>query len=182
MSAVETLSSAAPARSIPSGEEMIARARALAPKLRERAVKAERDQLQAIVNGPEWERLDADAADKGAYFALANARATLVDAVRHRERGNDAIRAAGKMIADTRAEREKIRDERNEIGRARAEIDLKERGLRDRIDLATHYRDEMKAGLERVQVALAFSFAVLALAVLALIYATTNADWTLPSL
>jgi 3-hydroxy-9,10-secoandrosta-1,3,5(10)-triene-9,17-dione monooxygenase len=43
MSAVETLSSAAPAKSIPTGEELVARARALAPKLRERAVKAERD-------------------------------------------------------------------------------------------------------------------------------------------
>src|SRR5438876_9092681 len=42
MSAVETLS-AAPVRTIPSGEELVARARALAPKLRERAVKAERD-------------------------------------------------------------------------------------------------------------------------------------------
>src|SRR6201987_3145509 len=43
MSAVETLSSAAPVRTIPSGEELVQRARALAPKLRERAVKAERD-------------------------------------------------------------------------------------------------------------------------------------------
>jgi 3-hydroxy-9,10-secoandrosta-1,3,5(10)-triene-9,17-dione monooxygenase len=43
MSAVETLSSAAPMRTIPSGEELVARARALAPKLRERAVKAERE-------------------------------------------------------------------------------------------------------------------------------------------
>src|SRR4029450_12778756 len=42
MSAVETLS-AAPAKSMPSGAELVARARALAPKLRERAVKAERD-------------------------------------------------------------------------------------------------------------------------------------------
>jgi 3-hydroxy-9,10-secoandrosta-1,3,5(10)-triene-9,17-dione monooxygenase len=43
MSVVETLSSTAPARSIPSAQELVARARALAPKLRERAVKAERD-------------------------------------------------------------------------------------------------------------------------------------------
>src|SRR3954471_2570106 len=43
MSAVETLSSAAPVRTIPSGEELVQRARALAPKLRERAVRAERD-------------------------------------------------------------------------------------------------------------------------------------------
>ena len=44
MSAVEMLSSsAAPARGIPSGDELIQRARALAPKLRERALRAERD-------------------------------------------------------------------------------------------------------------------------------------------
>ena len=44
MSAVEFLSSsAAPAGAIPSGEELIQRARALAPKLRERALRAERD-------------------------------------------------------------------------------------------------------------------------------------------
>ena len=43
MTAVETLSTAAPVQSIPSGEELVQRARALAPKLRERAVKAERD-------------------------------------------------------------------------------------------------------------------------------------------
>src|SRR6266481_8311188 len=43
MSAVETLSPAAPVKSIPSGEELVRRARALAPKLKERAVKAERD-------------------------------------------------------------------------------------------------------------------------------------------
>src|SRR5438445_12578787 len=42
MSAVETLS-AAPVRTIPSGEELVARTRALAPKLKERALKAERD-------------------------------------------------------------------------------------------------------------------------------------------
>jgi 3-hydroxy-9,10-secoandrosta-1,3,5(10)-triene-9,17-dione monooxygenase len=42
MTAVETLSSVAPAK-IPSGEELVKRARALAPKLHERAVKAERD-------------------------------------------------------------------------------------------------------------------------------------------
>jgi 3-hydroxy-9,10-secoandrosta-1,3,5(10)-triene-9,17-dione monooxygenase len=43
MSAVETLSSAPPVKSIPSGAELIERARALAPRLKERAVKAERD-------------------------------------------------------------------------------------------------------------------------------------------
>src|SRR5215470_19472843 len=43
MSAVEMLSSAAPVKSIPSADELIARARALAPRLKERAVKAERD-------------------------------------------------------------------------------------------------------------------------------------------
>src|SRR3982074_1790368 len=43
MSAVEALPSAAPVKSIPSGEELVQRARALAPKLKERAVKAERD-------------------------------------------------------------------------------------------------------------------------------------------
>ena len=43
MSAVEMLSAAAPAREIPSGEELVRRARALAPKLRERAVRAERE-------------------------------------------------------------------------------------------------------------------------------------------
>ena len=42
MSAVEMLSSAAPATSIPTGEELVQRARALAPKLRERALTAER--------------------------------------------------------------------------------------------------------------------------------------------
>lgn len=43
MSAVEMLSAAAPAREIPSGEELVRRAHALAPKLRERAVRAERE-------------------------------------------------------------------------------------------------------------------------------------------
>ena len=43
MSAVEMLSSAAPAKSIPTGEELVQRARALAPKLRERALRAERE-------------------------------------------------------------------------------------------------------------------------------------------
>src|SRR5215813_12670849 len=43
MSAVETLSSAAPVQSFPSGAELIERARALAPRLKERAVRAERD-------------------------------------------------------------------------------------------------------------------------------------------
>ena len=43
MSAVETLSSAAPVKSVPSGAELIERARALAPRLKERAVRAERD-------------------------------------------------------------------------------------------------------------------------------------------
>src|SRR5438132_12439667 len=43
MSAVETLSSATPERTIRPGEELVARARALAPKLRERAVVCERD-------------------------------------------------------------------------------------------------------------------------------------------
>ena len=40
---VAELRPAAPAETIPSADELIARARALAPKLRERAVKAERD-------------------------------------------------------------------------------------------------------------------------------------------
>jgi 3-hydroxy-9,10-secoandrosta-1,3,5(10)-triene-9,17-dione monooxygenase len=43
MSAVETLTSVAPLEKIPSADELVARARALAPKLRERAVQAERD-------------------------------------------------------------------------------------------------------------------------------------------
>jgi 3-hydroxy-9,10-secoandrosta-1,3,5(10)-triene-9,17-dione monooxygenase len=43
MSAVEMLGSAAPAKGIPSGEELVQRARALAPKLRKRAVEAERE-------------------------------------------------------------------------------------------------------------------------------------------
>src|SRR6266576_326222 len=43
MSAVETLSSAATTKGIPSGAELVQRARALAPRLKERAVKAERD-------------------------------------------------------------------------------------------------------------------------------------------
>ena len=42
MTAVDITSSVAPVK-IPSGEELVQRARALAPKLRERAVKAERD-------------------------------------------------------------------------------------------------------------------------------------------
>ena len=41
MSVAENLSSTAP--NIPTGEELVARARALAPKLRERAVASERD-------------------------------------------------------------------------------------------------------------------------------------------
>jgi 3-hydroxy-9,10-secoandrosta-1,3,5(10)-triene-9,17-dione monooxygenase len=43
MSAVEILASASPAKGIPSGEELVQRARALAPKLKERAVEAERE-------------------------------------------------------------------------------------------------------------------------------------------
>src|SRR5215469_13485503 len=43
MSAVETLSSAAPVKSIPSGAELVERVAALAPRLKERAVRAERD-------------------------------------------------------------------------------------------------------------------------------------------
>src|SRR5262249_47245179 len=43
MSAVEMLTTAAPVKSIPSADELAQRARTLAPKLRERAVKAERD-------------------------------------------------------------------------------------------------------------------------------------------
>lgn len=43
MSAVERLESAPSTGPIPSGEELVARARALAPKLRERAERAERD-------------------------------------------------------------------------------------------------------------------------------------------
>src|SRR5262245_41887190 len=43
MSAVETLSKTAPKTAIPTADELVARARALAPRLRERAVAAERD-------------------------------------------------------------------------------------------------------------------------------------------
>ncbi len=43
MSVVERLPAAAPEQSVPSAAELVARARTLAPKLRERAVKAERD-------------------------------------------------------------------------------------------------------------------------------------------
>src|SRR5882757_10170011 len=43
MSAVETLAAVAPVKGIPSAAEVIACARALAPKLKERALKAERD-------------------------------------------------------------------------------------------------------------------------------------------
>jgi len=43
MSAVETLATAAAHKTIPTAEELVARARALAPRLRERAVAAERD-------------------------------------------------------------------------------------------------------------------------------------------
>ncbi|MFL5058889.1 MAG: hypothetical protein ACJ8DQ_02310, partial [Xanthobacteraceae bacterium] len=43
MSAVETLATAAAHETIPTAEELVARARALAPRLRERAVAAERD-------------------------------------------------------------------------------------------------------------------------------------------
>src|SRR5215467_14868472 len=43
MSAVESLAKAPPQASVPTPEDLVARARALAPKLRERAVKAERD-------------------------------------------------------------------------------------------------------------------------------------------
>jgi 3-hydroxy-9,10-secoandrosta-1,3,5(10)-triene-9,17-dione monooxygenase len=43
MSAVETLAAPARARAVPSAEELVQRAKALAPKLRERAVRAERD-------------------------------------------------------------------------------------------------------------------------------------------
>src|SRR3979409_440770 len=43
MSAGERLSSAAPVTSIPTGEELVQRARGLAPRLKERAVKAERE-------------------------------------------------------------------------------------------------------------------------------------------
>lgn len=43
MSAVEMRAPEAPADEIPSAEELVARAKALAPKLRERAVRAERD-------------------------------------------------------------------------------------------------------------------------------------------
>lgn len=43
MSVAETRAPVPPKAKIPSGEELVARARALAPKLRERAVRAERD-------------------------------------------------------------------------------------------------------------------------------------------
>jgi 3-hydroxy-9,10-secoandrosta-1,3,5(10)-triene-9,17-dione monooxygenase len=43
MSAVETLATAAPQEAIPTGEELVGRARALAPRLLERAVRAERE-------------------------------------------------------------------------------------------------------------------------------------------
>src|SRR5215470_14780979 len=43
MSAVEMLAAAAPQEAIPTADELVARARALAPRLRERAVAAERD-------------------------------------------------------------------------------------------------------------------------------------------
>jgi hypothetical protein len=43
MSAVEMLATAAPAKGIPSADELVRRARELAPRLRERAVRAERE-------------------------------------------------------------------------------------------------------------------------------------------
>jgi 3-hydroxy-9,10-secoandrosta-1,3,5(10)-triene-9,17-dione monooxygenase len=43
MSAVEMLATAAPQKTIPTADELVARARALAPRLRERAVAAERE-------------------------------------------------------------------------------------------------------------------------------------------
>jgi 3-hydroxy-9,10-secoandrosta-1,3,5(10)-triene-9,17-dione monooxygenase len=43
MSAVKTLSPASPVKDLPSAGELLARARALAPRLKERAVRAERD-------------------------------------------------------------------------------------------------------------------------------------------
>src|SRR5262245_13164258 len=43
MSVVERLATARPRKTIPTAEELVARARALAPRLRERAVAAERD-------------------------------------------------------------------------------------------------------------------------------------------
>ena len=43
MSVAETRAEAPPKKAIPSADELVARARALAPKLRERAVQAERD-------------------------------------------------------------------------------------------------------------------------------------------
>ena len=46
MSVVERLPAAAPEQSVPSAAELVARARTLAPKLRERAVKAERDRTR----------------------------------------------------------------------------------------------------------------------------------------
>src|SRR5262245_52313854 len=43
MSAVEMLTTAAPVKSIPSADELVRRTRALAPRLHERALRAERD-------------------------------------------------------------------------------------------------------------------------------------------
>src|SRR5262249_11200927 len=43
MSTMDVLAKTAPEKAIPSADELVARARAIAPKLRERAVKAERD-------------------------------------------------------------------------------------------------------------------------------------------
>ena len=43
MSVAELRSAQAPQQDVPSADELIARAKKLAPKLRERAVKAERD-------------------------------------------------------------------------------------------------------------------------------------------
>jgi 3-hydroxy-9,10-secoandrosta-1,3,5(10)-triene-9,17-dione monooxygenase len=54
MSVAERLPAAAPEQSVPSAAELVARARALSPKLRERAVRAERDRTLPLESVQEF--------------------------------------------------------------------------------------------------------------------------------
>jgi hypothetical protein len=113
--------------------------RALQDQLAE--VSAERDQLKAVIAGPAWGSMEAEGAEYGAWAALAQARATLVDAYQLREhaiqtceQADDAIAGAGKDRERLGQDRARLTQEQADLGERRRTFDEHADALRNDLD------------------------------------------------
>lgn len=105
-------------------------------------VTAERDQLKAVIDGPEWAKVEEVGGEYGPHAALAEARAILVDAYKLREHAIQKAAAADEAREAAEKQRAESAKRKEEANRVQEEAFYKQRMYTDVAnDLKGHAKD-----------------------------------------